>query len=150
MRKVTASLFSTLDSVDQWSNSALIKGSVADFIADLRQRDGGTIGTGGSPSLVRWLFDQGLLDELTLMIEAGPARFQVGLSTGLVGEHVDDQRAHPSRPHSCRGGVASEQPGRSRQGNSGSVSNPPPFVRGMGSGPDQNKGPGPDPKGAGR
>jgi hypothetical protein len=49
--------------------------------------------------------------------EAGPARFQVGLSSGLVGEHVDDQRAHPSRRRSCRGGVASEQPGRSRQGN---------------------------------
>jgi dihydrofolate reductase len=59
---------STLDSVDQWSNSALIKGSVADFVAEFRQQKGGTIGTGGSPSLVRWLFDQGLLDELTLLI----------------------------------------------------------------------------------
>ena len=38
---------STLDSVDQWSNSALIKGSVADFVAELRQQQGGTIGTGG-------------------------------------------------------------------------------------------------------
>jgi dihydrofolate reductase len=58
----------TLDSADQWSNSTLIKGSVADFVADLRQQDGGTIGTAGSPSLVRSLIDQGLLDELTLMI----------------------------------------------------------------------------------
>jgi hypothetical protein len=59
---------STLDSVDQWSNSRLIKGSVADFVAELRQQDGGTIGTAGSPSVVRSLIDQGLLDELTLMI----------------------------------------------------------------------------------
>ncbi len=59
---------STLDSVDQWSNSTLIKGSVADFVAELRQRDGGTIGTAGSPSLVRSLIDQGLVDELTLII----------------------------------------------------------------------------------
>ena len=59
---------STLDSVDQWSNSTLIKGSVADFVAELRQRDGGTIGTAGSPSLVRWLIDQALVDELTLII----------------------------------------------------------------------------------
>lgn len=59
---------STLDSVDQWSNSTLIKGPVADFVADLRQQDGGTIGTAGSPSLVRSLIDAGLLDELTLMI----------------------------------------------------------------------------------
>lgn len=43
----------TLDSVDQWPNSELIMGSVADFVAELRQQEGGTIGTGGSPSLVR-------------------------------------------------------------------------------------------------
>src|SRR5260370_5259129 len=65
---------STLDSVDQWPNSTLIKGSVADFVAELRQQDGGTIGTVGSPSLVRSLIDQGLLDELTLMISPVVAR----------------------------------------------------------------------------
>ena len=59
---------STLDSVDGWSNSTLIKGSVADFVKDLRQREGGTIGTAGSPTLVRSLIDEGLVDELTLMI----------------------------------------------------------------------------------
>jgi len=57
----------TLDAVD-WSNSALIKGPVADFVTELRQQPGGTIGVAGSPSLVRSLLDQGLLDELTLMI----------------------------------------------------------------------------------
>src|SRR3954464_10581074 len=34
----------TLDPVDQWSNSTLIKGPVTDFVADLRRQDGGTIG----------------------------------------------------------------------------------------------------------
>ena len=58
----------TLNSVDEWPNSTLIRGSVADFIGELRQQDGGTIGTAGSPTLVRTLFDQGLLDELTLLI----------------------------------------------------------------------------------
>jgi dihydrofolate reductase len=58
----------TVDSVDRWANSTLIKGSLADFVTELRQRDGGTIGTAGSPSLVRSLIDQQLLDELTLMI----------------------------------------------------------------------------------
>lgn len=58
----------TLDSVDEWPNSELIKGSVADFVTELRRRDGGTIGVGGSPSLVRSLVEQNLLDELTLMI----------------------------------------------------------------------------------
>jgi dihydrofolate reductase len=66
MPKYVAS--STLDSVDQWSNSTLIKGSVADFLTELREQDGGTIGVAGSPSLVRSLIEQGLLDELTLMI----------------------------------------------------------------------------------
>jgi dihydrofolate reductase len=67
----------TLDSVDEWQNSTLVKGSLADFIKDLRQQDGGTIGTAGSPSLVRSLIDEGLLDELTLLISpvvAGGAR----------------------------------------------------------------------------
>jgi dihydrofolate reductase len=58
----------TLDSVDEWPNSTLIRGSVADFVSELRQQDGGTIGTAGSPTLVRTMFDQGLLDELTLLI----------------------------------------------------------------------------------
>jgi dihydrofolate reductase len=58
----------TLDTVEQWPNSTLIKTSVADFVAELRQLDGGTIGTVGSPTLVRSLIEAGLLDELTLMI----------------------------------------------------------------------------------
>jgi len=58
----------TLDSVDEWPNSELIEGPVADFVAELRRQDGGTVGTGGSPTLVRSLFDAGLLDELVLLI----------------------------------------------------------------------------------
>jgi dihydrofolate reductase len=58
----------TLDSVDQWANSTLITGSVPDFVADLKRQDGGTIGTAGSPTLVRSLIEHGLLDELTLMV----------------------------------------------------------------------------------
>ena len=65
-RKFVAS--TTLDSVDQWANSTLIEGSVTDFVADLRRQEGGTIGVGGSPSLVRSLIDAELLDELILMI----------------------------------------------------------------------------------
>ena len=58
----------TLDSVDNWENSTLIKGSLADFVDELRQQDGGSIGVSGSPTLVRSLIGLGLLDELTLMI----------------------------------------------------------------------------------
>jgi dihydrofolate reductase len=58
----------TLDSVDAWQNSTLIKGSVADYVRDLREQDGGTISTAGSPTLVRSLLTEGVLDELMLMI----------------------------------------------------------------------------------
>src|SRR5206468_2423250 len=58
----------TLDSVDDWANSTLIRGSVAEFVANLKRQKGGTIGTAGSPTLVRRLIEHGLVDELTLMI----------------------------------------------------------------------------------
>ena len=65
-------------------------------MADLRAQDGGTIGVGGSPSLVRSLIAAGLLDELTLMIspvvagggrrrlfaeDAAPAKFELAEAT---------------------------------------------------------------------
>ena len=68
VQKYVASTTLGSDDVDGWANSTLIKGPVTDFVADLRQQDGGTIGVGGSPSLVRSLLEAGLLDELTLMI----------------------------------------------------------------------------------
>jgi dihydrofolate reductase len=58
----------TLDSVYNWRGSTLIKGSVAGFVKELREQDGGSIGVTGSPTLVRSLIADGLLDELTLMI----------------------------------------------------------------------------------
>ena len=57
----------TLKSLD-WSNSTLISGSVFDFVRELRERPGGAIGVVGSPTLVRALVAQGLLDELTMVI----------------------------------------------------------------------------------
>jgi dihydrofolate reductase len=93
-RKYVAS--TTLDSVDAWENSTLITGPVTDFVAGLREQDGGTIGVGGSPSLVRSLIGAGLLDELTLMIspvvagggrgrlfpaDAAPAAFELAEAT---------------------------------------------------------------------
>jgi dihydrofolate reductase len=77
----------TLDSADRWPNSTLIKGPVADFLAQLRQQEGGTIGTAGSPSLVRSLIEQGLLDELTLMISpvaAGGGRKRLFAADGAL------------------------------------------------------------------
>jgi dihydrofolate reductase len=72
----------TLDSVDRWANSTLIKGSLADFVAELRQQDGGTIGTAGSPSLVRSLIDQQLLDELTVPRPGRAGQVRTGRGPG--------------------------------------------------------------------
>jgi dihydrofolate reductase len=53
-----------------WSNTTLLPGS--DAVAEvgaLRARDGGDLVVMGSPTLVRTLLAEGLVDELTLMIE---------------------------------------------------------------------------------
>jgi dihydrofolate reductase len=52
----------------EWQNSTLITGSVADEVARLKQLPGKDIGVAGSPTLVRWLLRNDLLDELILMV----------------------------------------------------------------------------------
>jgi dihydrofolate reductase len=51
-----------------WKNSRLINGDVADKIRKLKQQPGKDIMVPGSPTLVRWLLNHGLLDELNLSI----------------------------------------------------------------------------------
>jgi len=60
----------TLDNVawGEYNNVTLSKGDLAGEIAKLQQQSGKNIGVGGSPTLVRSLLEQDLLDELILMI----------------------------------------------------------------------------------
>ena len=58
----------TLDSVDEWANSTLIKGDLAAAVRKLKVGEGKGIAVTGSPGLVRSLVDQDLLDELVLLI----------------------------------------------------------------------------------
>ncbi|HEX9859312.1 MAG TPA: dihydrofolate reductase family protein [Paracoccaceae bacterium] len=60
----------TLDKVEwgKWDKPTLIKGDLAEEIARLKRQSGKNIGVGGSPTLVRSLLQDDLLDELTLMI----------------------------------------------------------------------------------
>lgn len=51
-----------------WQNSKLMDRPLEDFVADLKETDGGEIGVFASISLVRQLLFAGLLDTLTLMI----------------------------------------------------------------------------------
>lgn len=60
----------TLDRVEwgKWDNAALVRGNLAEEITRLKQQPGKNIGVAGSPTLVRTLLQDGLLDELTLML----------------------------------------------------------------------------------
>ena len=102
---------STLSEDDlTWNNSTLLPGDRAvSEIAALRDRDGGDVIVWGSPTLVRTLLSEGLVDELNLMIEpivlgGGKRIFPEGVSTkftltkatpypsGVVGLHYDRAR----------------------------------------------------------
>jgi dihydrofolate reductase len=51
-----------------WSNSSLIKGDVAEEVAQLKRRNGGPILVAGSRTLVHTLMRHGLVDEYRLMV----------------------------------------------------------------------------------
>ena len=60
----------TLDKAEwgKWEKPTLIKGNLAMEINKLKQQPGKNISVGGSPTLVRSLLQENLLDELLLMI----------------------------------------------------------------------------------
>jgi dihydrofolate reductase len=57
----------TLKSVE-WQNATLVRGNLAKEVAELKSRPGKDITVAGSPTLVRSLLMDDLLDELTLML----------------------------------------------------------------------------------
>src|SRR5215212_3658615 len=58
----------TLEEPLEWNNSTLIKGDVAEEITKLKGQPGKDISISGSPTLVRSLLEENLLDELRLMV----------------------------------------------------------------------------------
>lgn len=57
----------TLKQAD-WKNSTLVSGNLPGVIGELKQKPGKNIGVAGSPTLVRSLLRDDLLDELILMV----------------------------------------------------------------------------------
>jgi dihydrofolate reductase len=60
----------------EWSNSTLITGDVADYVATLTSQDGPEIQVHGSPGLIQTLLEHDLIDELRIWI------FPVVIGTG--------------------------------------------------------------------
>jgi dihydrofolate reductase len=52
----------------EWQNSEIISGDVAQKLTDIKAQDGGDIAMSGSPTTVRGLLRDGLLDELNLLV----------------------------------------------------------------------------------
>jgi dihydrofolate reductase len=59
----------TLTGPLEWENSTLLAGPLPDAIAALKAEDGGNLLVIGSTVLVQWLIQQGLVDELRLLID---------------------------------------------------------------------------------
>jgi dihydrofolate reductase len=57
----------TLDKLD-WSNSSRVTGDLRMALTKMKQQPGKNIQVPGSPTLVRWLLCNGLLDELALFV----------------------------------------------------------------------------------
>ena len=59
----------TLEGELAWQNSTVLEGDLASTVAALKDEDGGDIHVIGSSELVRTLLEEGLVDELWLMID---------------------------------------------------------------------------------
>jgi dihydrofolate reductase len=57
---------SPLDQI--WTNTTVVGGELSQFVAELKQQQGGDIGVHGSISLAQSLLEDGLVDELRLVI----------------------------------------------------------------------------------
>ena len=52
----------------QWADTTVLSGDVAAAIGELKARPGGELQVHGSGNLVRWLLDNQLVDEITLLV----------------------------------------------------------------------------------
>jgi dihydrofolate reductase len=86
----------------EWNNSQVIKGDVTEEVAELRDQLEGDIVVHGSARLAQTLLENGLVDELRLMV------FPVVIGSGkrLFGETSDKQGLRLSESKTVGDGVA--------------------------------------------
>jgi dihydrofolate reductase len=73
----------------QWENTEIISGDVVQKLTDLKAQDGGDIAMSGSPTTVRWLLHQGLVDELNLLVHP------IAVGRGLARLFASDEPTIP-------------------------------------------------------
>jgi dihydrofolate reductase len=61
-------LASTTLTEPRWANTTLLSGDLAAAIGELKAKPGGELQVHGSSALIRWLLDNDLVDEMTLLI----------------------------------------------------------------------------------
>jgi dihydrofolate reductase len=59
---------SSTTAVPTWANTTVIEGGIPQFVTELKGRSGGDIGVHGSIALTQSLLEEGLVDELRLVI----------------------------------------------------------------------------------
>ena len=84
MNAIPKIVFSTtLDRAD-WQNTTLVKGNAADTISELKRQPGKLLAIFGSPSLTVSLLEQGVVDELRVMVHPILLGAGKSLFTGLT------------------------------------------------------------------
>jgi dihydrofolate reductase len=77
----------------QWAGTTVLSGDLAASIRELKARPGGELQMHGSGALIRWLLENELLDELSLLI----CPVVVGQGARLVPRRPPGSRARPHR-----------------------------------------------------
>ena len=83
----------------QWADTTVLSGDVAASVGELKAKPGGELQVHGSGNLVRWLFDNHLVDEITLLtypvvVGQGTRLFPAGVRDRAL--ELVESRATPS------------------------------------------------------